>query len=87
MRGLEHARMMLTVSRRDLRAIEFLEQSGEGVPGKFHALMHLTDFAIQFRYEPLVYLDAGLNRTELTKHVAEVIAHVKKLIQDLEEAD
>ena len=32
-----------------------------------------------------VALDANLNRTELTQQVAEIIEHVEKLIQNLEE--
>ena len=133
MRNLEHARMMLTVARRDLRAMDgmkthaeffddeifgfhaqqavekalkawlsfagveyprthdlrqlfnLLEQSGENVPEEFHVSMHLTDFAVQFRYESLVGLDAELNRTKLIQQATEVIEHVAKLIQDLEE--
>ena len=132
MRDPKHARMMLTVVRRDLKAMngmkthaeffddeifgfhaqqaiekalkawlslagieyprthdlrqlfELLEQSGESVPEEFHALMHLTDFAVQFRYESLVNLDAELNRTKLIKQVSEVLAHVEKQIQDSE---
>ena len=135
MPDLEHAQMMLTVARRDLKAMdgmkahaeffddeifgfhaqqaaekalkawlslagveyprthdlrqlfELLKQSGESIPEAFHQLMHLTDFAVQFRYESLVALDADLNRTELTQQVGEVIAYVEKLIQDLEEAE
>lgn len=131
MNDLEHARMMLVMARKDVKAIEgmkdvetfsdeifgfhaqqavekalkawlslagvaypkihdleelfaLLDEHGEPVPERFHFLVDLTDFAVQFRYEAFEDFDEKLDRVEVIRQVAELVDHVEVLIKDME---
>ena len=133
MRDIEHARMMLTLARKDLKAargmtdveefdveifgfhaqqsvektlkawlslagVEYprthnltqlfslLEECGASIPEQFYALVDLTDFADQFRYEAFEGSDSEVDRLEAIDRVAELVEYVETLIKEAEAA-
>ena len=57
----------------------------ETVPERFYALMDLTDFAVQFRYASFEDVDNQLDRAEIIRQLTELVEHVEKLLEDVDE--
>ena len=57
--------------------IDLLRGARQAIPERFTELVDLSDFAVEFRYEPYTFFDGTLDRGPLTRLVAELIAHVK----------
>ena len=66
--------------------LALLVENQQNVPEHFHLLIDLTNFAVEFRYEPLEELEGELNRVEVIKQVTEVVEHVEKLLREKGEA-
>ena len=65
--------------------LALLESSGDTVPERFYALTDLTDFAVQFRYASFEDVDNQLNRAETICQVTELVEHVEKRFEDVNE--
>lgn len=52
-------------------------EQGETVPESLGALIELTDFAVQFRYEPYPEFDDPLDRQAIVEQVEMLIEHVR----------
>ena len=64
--------------------LALLESSGDTVPKLFYALIDLTDFAVQFRYESFEALDNQLDRAEIIRQVTELVEHVEKQFEEVD---
>ena len=65
--------------------LALLESSGDTVPERFYALINLTDFAVQFRYTSVEDVDNQLDRAETIRQVTELVEHVEKRFEDVDE--
>ena len=65
--------------------LALLESSGDTVPERFYALIDLTDFAVQFRYASFEDVDSQLDRAETIRQVTELVEHVEKRFEDVDE--
>ena len=62
----------------DLQAlIDVLNENMQTFPERFTELLSLSAFAVTFRYEPYDSLECALDRSDLTRLIGELIAHVK----------
>jgi hypothetical protein len=65
--------------------LALLESSGDTVPERFYALIDLTDFAVQFRYASFEDVDSQLDRAETIRQVTELVDHVEKRSEEIDE--
>ena len=67
--------------------LALLEEHGQTVSEQFFALIDLTDFAVQYRYESFDDADEQLSRPEVIRQVTELVEHVERLTTDSTEDD
>lgn len=56
--------------------LSILESNKVFLPNEFQSLNELTDFAVSFRYEPLLELDTKLDRIEIIERVSALADHI-----------
>jgi len=61
--------------------LELLKGTGAAGAAKYSALADLTDFGVQFRYDSFDDLGGTLNRTEVLRDVAALLAQVKAIVE------
>ena len=67
--------------------LELLTQHGVTVPERFHGLIDLTDFAVQFRYAAFENADEQMDRQAVIYQVTELVDYVKRLLSGAGEAE
>lgn len=58
-----------------------LAEQNEQVPEELQSLLDLTDFAVQFRYEPYPSFGEPLNREAIASNAGRLIEHVREKLE------
>jgi len=61
--------------------LALLKESGADAAARYSALADLTDFSVQFRYDSFEELGGPLNRAEVVRDVAALLAQVKSVVE------